>query len=78
MTENATQVKSLVDEVNSGSQEQARGMEQISRAVMQMEQVTQRTAASAEESASAGADLNGHANALRALVHEMREMVGAD
>ena len=47
MTESATQVKSLVDEVNMGSQEQARGMEQISRAVMQMEQVTQRTAASA-------------------------------
>ena len=69
-------MKSLVDEVNMGSQEQARGMEQISRAVMQMEQVTQRTAASAEESASAGTDLNSHANALRTLVHEMREMVG--
>ena len=41
MTESATQVKSLVDEVNMGSQEQARGMDQISRAVMQMEQVTQ-------------------------------------
>ena len=78
MTENSTKVKSLVDEVNMGSQEQARGMEQIARAVMQMEQVTQRTAASAEESASAGTDLNSHADALRALVHEMRSMVGAD
>ena len=78
MTENSTRVKSLVDEVNMGSQEQARGMEQIARAVMQMEQVTQRTAASAEESASAGTDLNSHANALRALVHEMRDMVGAE
>jgi methyl-accepting chemotaxis protein len=78
MTENSTKVKSLVDEVNMGSQEQARGMEQIARAVMQMEQVTQRTAASAEESASAGTDLNSHADALRALVHEMRDMVGAD
>ena len=78
MTENSTKVKSLVDEVNMGSQEQARGMEQIARAVMQMEQVTQRTAASAEESASAGTDLNSHAGALRALVHEMRDMVGAD
>jgi methyl-accepting chemotaxis protein len=77
MTENAARVKSLVDEVNMGSQEQARGMEQISHAVMQMEQVTQRTAASAEESASAGTDLNSNANALRTLVHEMRDMVGA-
>jgi methyl-accepting chemotaxis protein/methyl-accepting chemotaxis protein-1 (serine sensor receptor) len=78
MTESAVQVKSLVDEVNMGSQEQARGMEQISRAIIQMEQVTQRTAASAEESASAGTDLNSHANALRALVNEMRDMVGAE
>ena len=78
MTESATQVKSLVDEVNMGSQEQARGMEQIARAIAQMEQVTQRTAASAEESASAGTDLNSHANALRALVHDMRVMVGTE
>jgi methyl-accepting chemotaxis protein/methyl-accepting chemotaxis protein-1 (serine sensor receptor) len=78
MTESATQVKSLVDEVNMGSQEQARGMEQISRAIIQMEQVTQRTAASAEESASAGTDLNSHANALHTLVLEMRDMVGAE
>ncbi len=78
MTESATQVKSLVDEVNMGSQEQARGMEQISRAITQMEQVTQRTAASAEESASAGTDLNSHANELRVLVLEMRDMVGSE
>src|SRR5437899_8385538 len=31
MTENSLRVKTLVDEVNQGSQEQARGMEQISR-----------------------------------------------
>jgi len=53
-------------------------MERIARAVMQMEQVTQRTATNAEESASAGNDLNSHANALRALVHEMRDMVVAE
>jgi methyl-accepting chemotaxis protein len=78
MTGNATRVKSLVDEVNIGSQEQARGMEQISRAILQMEQVTQRTAATAEESASAGSDLNSHANTLRTLVLEMRDMVGSE
>jgi hypothetical protein len=33
---------------------------------------------SAEESASAGTDLNSHADALRALVHEMRDMVGTN
>ena len=76
MTESSLRVKSLIDEVNLGSQEQARGMEQISRAVLQMEKVTQRTAAGAEESAAAGGQLDGHAGDLRALVHEMRTMVG--
>jgi methyl-accepting chemotaxis protein len=76
MTESSVRVKGLVDEVNLGSQEQARGMDQISRAVLQMEKVTQRTAAGAEESAAAGGQLDGHAGELRGLVHEMRAMVG--
>lgn len=76
MTESASRVKSLVDEVNLGSQEQARGMNQISHTVLQMEKVTQETAAGAEESASAGVELNGHAAQLRTLVQDMRQMVG--
>jgi methyl-accepting chemotaxis protein/methyl-accepting chemotaxis protein-1 (serine sensor receptor) len=77
MTQSAIRVKSLVDEVNLGSQEQTRGMEQISRAIIQMEQVTQQTAAGAEQSASAGAQLDSYASGLRDLVHEMRDLVGA-
>jgi methyl-accepting chemotaxis protein len=77
MTDSAVRVKTLVDEVNVGSQEQARGMDQISRTVLQMEKVTQQTAAGAEESASAGAELNGHAAQLRTLVQDMRQMVGS-
>lgn len=78
MTDNAGRVKCLVDEVSQGNQEQARGMEQISRAVLQMQDVTQAAAGNAEEGASAGKELNGHADALRTLVHEMREMVGTE
>ena len=78
MTDSSLKVKGLVDEVNLGSQEQARGMDQIARAVVQMEQVTQKNAAHAQESASAGAELDGHAEVLRELVHEMRQMVDAD
>jgi methyl-accepting chemotaxis protein/methyl-accepting chemotaxis protein-1 (serine sensor receptor) len=76
MTENSLRVKSLIDEVNIGSQEQAKGMEQISRAVLQMERVTQRTAAGAEQGAASGGQLNAHASDMRELVHEMRAMVG--
>ncbi len=76
MTDGSGRVKSLVDEVNLGSQEQTRGMDSIARAVLQMQHVTQKNAAAAEQSASAGEELNAHANALRELVDEMREMVG--
>jgi methyl-accepting chemotaxis protein/methyl-accepting chemotaxis protein-1 (serine sensor receptor) len=78
MTENSVRVKSLVDEVSTGSQEQARGMDQIAHAVVQMEQVTQKNAASAQESASAGTELNGYAGGLRTLMEQMREMVGTE
>ena len=76
MTENSTKVKSLVDEVNLGSQEQARGMEQIARAVMQMEQVTQQTAANAQEGAAASQELTSQAQTLRAVIGRLQEMVG--
>jgi methyl-accepting chemotaxis protein len=78
LLQSSGKVKTLVDEVNQGSQEQTRGMDQIARTVLQMEQVTQRTAANAQESASAGTELNSHAAGLRSLVHELHVMVGAE
>ena len=77
LLQSSGKVKCLVDEVNQGSQEQSRGMDQIAHAIVQMEQVTQTTAANAEEGASAGSELDGHAAALRALVREMRDLVHA-
>jgi methyl-accepting chemotaxis protein len=77
MTESSSRIKALVEQVSQGSQEQARGMEQIRRAVVHMEQVTQKNAAGAEQSAAAGAELSGHATDLRSLVQEMHAMVGA-
>jgi methyl-accepting chemotaxis protein len=78
MTQNSAGVKSLVDDVNSGSQEQSAGIERISRAVLQMQTVTRQTAADAKGSASAGTELMDDAEKLQGLVKEMREMVGAE
>ncbi len=78
VTADAGRVKTLVDEVNLSSQEQARGIEQIAKAIVEMEKVTQRTAANAEESASAGEELNAQASQLMTLVRNLREMVGGD
>lgn len=77
ITEQSTKIKTLVDEVHLGSQEQSRGIEQIGRAIVQMEQVTQKAAASAEESASAAEELNAQSAALKDIVSRLNVMVGA-
>jgi|CZKS01.1.fsa_nt_gi hypothetical protein len=77
ITESATKVKTLVDEVEIGSKEQARGIDQVSKVIMQMETVTQATAAQAEESAAAGEELSGQAEALRDIVVRLEHMLGA-
>jgi methyl-accepting chemotaxis protein len=78
ITESAAKVKTLVDEVNLGSQEQARGIDEISKAVGQMSQVTQSTAAGAEESASASEELSGQAKSMGRIVDRLRVMVSGD
>jgi methyl-accepting chemotaxis protein len=76
ITESAAKVKTLVDEVNLGSQEQARGIEQISKSIAQMDQVTQANAASAEQSASASEEMSAQAEALQNIARELRTLVG--
>ena len=75
ITESATKVKALVDEVQSGSQEQARGIDEITRAVQQMNQLTQSTAASAEESASASEELSAQTELTQAVVAQLHDLV---
>ena len=78
ITEESAAVKTLVEEVSLGSQEQARGIEQIAKAITQMEQVTQKNAANAEESASAAEELNAQSETLRDIVGRLTAMVGTD
>jgi methyl-accepting chemotaxis protein/methyl-accepting chemotaxis protein-1 (serine sensor receptor) len=75
ITESAIKVRVLVDEVKLSSQEQAHGVEQISKAMSQMEQVTQKAASGAEESAAAGEELNAQAETMRNVVNEIHAMV---
>ncbi len=75
ITESTVKVKTLVDEVNLGSQEQSRGIQQISKAIAQMDQVTQGTAASAEQGASASEELSAQAEAMSHAVRKLSRMV---
>ena len=71
-------MKALVDDVNHGSQEQANGIEQIGKAIVQMQQVTHQTAASAEESAAAAEELSAQVVVMKESVQELLLLVGGD
>lgn len=77
ITSDSSRIKVLVDEVNLGSEEQSRGLDQISKAIVQMEQVTQTTAANAEEGAAAAEELNAQSEALKDVVSHVNAMVNS-
>jgi methyl-accepting chemotaxis protein/methyl-accepting chemotaxis protein-1 (serine sensor receptor) len=64
ITAQSAQIKTLVDEINLGSIEQSRGIDQISTSIGQMEQVTQSSAANAEQTAAAAEELSAQARAM--------------
>jgi methyl-accepting chemotaxis protein/methyl-accepting chemotaxis protein-1 (serine sensor receptor) len=76
ITEESNKIKMLVDEVNVGSQEQARGIAQIGKAIAQMDQVTQTTASTAEESAAAAEELTAQSEGMKHIVERLQAMVG--
>jgi methyl-accepting chemotaxis protein len=78
ITEQSAEVKSLIDEISLSSQEQAKGIEQVTKAVIQMEQVTQATAANAEESAAAAQELNAQSETLVAVVNDLKAIVNGN
>jgi methyl-accepting chemotaxis protein len=75
ITESAARVKTLVDEVNHGSQEQAKGIEQVSKAVQQIDEVTQRNAASSEESAAASTEVAAQAESMDNIARQLRAVI---
>jgi len=77
IAEMSGKIKSLVDDVSASSREQAGGMEQIRQAVAQMEQVTQKNAANAEETASAAEELAAQSDSLRDVAGTLTALVGA-
>ena len=69
-------VKVVIDEIGLSSQEQGKGIDQISRSIGRMEQGTQKNAANAEEGAAAAEQLNAQSDALRGSAARLGRMVG--
>ncbi len=76
VTESATKIGELVAEIAAASGEQAEGIDQINRAVAEMDKVVQRNAANAEESASASEELSAQAAVVREYVQQLARVVG--
>ena len=72
----ARQVQVLVGNVRNASAEQARGVKQIGASLARMEEITHRNAATAEDTASAAAELSGQSESLNATVARLTALVG--
>jgi methyl-accepting chemotaxis protein len=75
ITDSASKLREMVSSVNAASQEQARGIAQISEGLSRMEKVTQRTAASANEGSTASRQMDSQARALQQIVDELKQIV---
>jgi methyl-accepting chemotaxis protein len=75
VSDNTRKVKELVGEIAAASREQAHGVDQINKAITEMNQIIQQVAANAEESASASEELNAQSEKMQDLVLELGAMV---
>ena len=68
-------VGQLVAEISTASQEQANGIDQIGKAVAEMDKVIQQTAANAEESASAAEEMSAQSQQMKGYVGQLVGLV---
>ena len=68
----------LVGEVAAASTEQAQGIDQVNKAVAEMDKVVQQNAANAEESAAASEELNAQAEQMKSYVNDLVAVVGGN
>lgn len=78
VTSSAVKVGELVGEIAAASSEQAQGIDQVNKAIAQMDKVTQQNAANAEESASASEEMNAQAAQLKDVAAELLDTIGGD
>ena len=78
VAKSAAKVGELVGEIAAASNEQAQGIEQVNKAVAEMDKVTQRAAATAEESASVSGDMNAQAQEMLTMVEGLSVLVGGN
>ena len=71
-------VGELVEEIAAASGEQAQGIEEVNRAVAEMDKVVQQVAATAEESAAASQEMNSQAEEMEGFVKDLTRIVSGN
>ena len=69
-------IRKLVDEITTASGEQAQGIEQINKAVAEMDKVVQQNASGAEKSALASREMATQSERMTAIVEDLAVIVG--
>jgi methyl-accepting chemotaxis protein len=72
IVQSVTRVHSILEEISIASQEQSAGIEQVGRAIGEMDQVTQQNAALVEQAAAAAHSLRDQAESLRVALSGWR------
>lgn len=79
LTEIVSNVKTMADlvsQISNASKEQADGVDQVNKAVAQMDKVTQSNASNAEETAASSEELAGQSEGLKNIVTHLIKIVG--
>jgi len=74
--ENSRKLGELIGEISSASNEQAMGIDQINRAVSDMDEVVQQNASRAQESVNTSRDLNGYGKKMKSSLIELTQAFG--
>ena len=69
-------MKRLADDVSVASRQQSAGIEQVSRAIIELEKSTQAIAGTAEEGAAASEELTAHSETVMGVVGQLEVLVG--
>ncbi len=76
--ESSQGVTALIAAITAASRDQSQGIAQINTAINEMDQVTQKNASTAEESASASEELSAQSQTMRVTVATLSRMIGGE
>lgn len=78
IVENSQKTTSLTGEIATASKEQADGVDQINKAIAEMDKITQSNAANAEETASSSEEMSAQAQSLQDIVVRLNKVIMGD